>query len=677
MDLEKKINKKSFFKHACKTIKYAGAIGVLSATMSLMHGCTIPILYVSEVPVPCKKVIEYRKDTHRPKILKKEKSSASSHTVEFNKNIEFLLNKKPEIPLFVAEHVEDDVSLPDVKPEIPVIVAESAKERVYLPGKKSKIPSLVAEHVEDDVSLPDEKPEIPVIVAEHAEDDVSLPDEKPEIPLNLEGLSNQSPLLIKKLRLNKYSALADTGNPSEEQNPSKSNSFNWTGIALNLFTAVGSFFVFRYFLNKAKSISFASLKKTHDLLVSLPELSRPGISEENVYSLLRQHAKDISPVVLKKLSVEFIDVLCDKNAFSRLELMILANTMKNTYNCKHDIILYTGLCRVLINYNREALEFNDLLDSIKDSNIKQGYSKLAFATQEIKELLEELNKASNDKNILKYRDAYTKQLGYAKKQSDLSYKLSCLKEAVLINPKRSEASFELSELYQSDGRLSDAITVLNEFIKTNPCKPVLSKAYCKRAGYYINLGEYEDALQDLENVNNNDYHKYCLKGICYAKLGLNKSFKETLKDAFKESFYCFVKPAWSYFKSTRKNKQFKKIIKKLPPPKRELKDCLMLADSFSEKEEYAYAICAVNDVLQRQKISNEIFASFLAVRGTIKQAKEDFYGAAMDFYKAKNKARKYGLGKLDREMQNFIDDIKPNLSFHQKLKLIFKKHLYT
>lgn len=334
-----------------------------------------------------------------------------------------------------------------------------------------------------------------------------------------------------------------------KNNPVKDDYFNLAGLALNFFAAAGSFLALRHLFNKVKNMSFQELKNKYDFIVSLPELSRPGVEENDVYNFLAKYSDNFPPAALKIFSNMFVNVLADANMFSKLELTVLANTVKNNYDCDNDFVLFGSLIDILVYYSRNVAGFDELITTVKNLNKKSGYANLPVASEKIKKILKMTS--AND-HIFDFHDEYVDLLEradvFVSKGDDYDAVLS-LEEAVLINPKRSEAYFGLSDLYQNADRPDDALAVLNGLIMESPCGMILSKAYLKKAELLAGKRYFDLALASLEKVSDGDIGKYRLKKLC-SKNGL--SFKEKAIDFLKKAYFCYLKPGMAYYESTKK-----------------------------------------------------------------------------------------------------------------------------
>lgn len=421
-----------------------------------------------------------------------------------------------------------------------------------------------------------------------------------------------------------------------------------------LFAGLGAYFIARR-RNEIKDLI--------QFIVSLPELSRPGITEKDAYELLQKYDGEIPAGIASILSKQFINTFPDRNAVSKLELLILGNTVKNVFNCGN-YELYTSLCNILINYNRAVLEFDDLIKTVKDSNSKTGYSFADPASEQIKIWLNALNNTHSDGNkICEYSKEYVSLLSraddFVAKEKDYDAVL-CLEEAVLLNPFRSEAYFCLATLYTNACRHNDALAVLNELIAAHPCKPVLSSAYLRRAELCANNGDYDAALHDLEKVNDADIAKYRLKKSCYSACGIEAPAKEKVVNFLKKAYFCYIKPGLAYYASKKKMKP----NTSLSTPVEEKLYLLRIANFHMEKNNLDLAIAAFGGLLDRSSSDKER-TGLLGLRAELKEFVNDNYGAAKDYCAA--------LKIADRQMKeiatNCIEHIKPMLSSFERLKL--------
>jgi tetratricopeptide (TPR) repeat protein len=282
----------------------------------------------------------------------------------------------------------------------------------------------------------------------------------------------------------------------------------------------------------------------------------PGITKEDVYTFLKEYRPSTPDTVLKLISNQFMKVLPDSNMFSPLEIMILANTIKNNFTSNNDLEFCSSVATIVEKYDRSVLSYKDFLSTVR--RVAGKNIKLFPASEEIKESLVELNKSSKQlpvySNKKKY-DCLLRKADESRKNAEDSEAQMVLEEAVLVNPGRSEAYFRVSEIYDDDNRFEDAVHVLDDLIAAEPCKPVLSTVYLKRADLFLARGNYNAALQDLNCVDNGDYRKYRIRVCCIVESGNITSGKEELAVLAKEFFHCYVAPGLAYWASKKNSRK--------------------------------------------------------------------------------------------------------------------------
>lgn len=377
------------------------------------------------------------------------------------------------------------------------------------------------------------KPVQPVEILENK----LLPEIIPEDPLN-DNPSEESSVLLKS---------------SAQHSPSSPWSLL---IFLGVFAALGSLAGFRSF-SKQKPSKIEKLKKAYGFFVSMPELSRPGITESSVFEFIKEYSPN-TPALLSKLAASyFMDALPDANQFSKLELMILANTVKNQYS-PSDTELCKGICRIVENYDRAVMEFDELVESVVELNTVSGHEDIGSVSESICSSLVKLNAQSGRPSLSELKAEYRAQIVTAEhmlEKENYDGADKCFQYAISLNSRRSEAYFGLAGIYEKKEFFGDAIGILNKLITSKPCAPVRSRAYLLRARMYASLGNYELALSDLSEASNGDLYKYTLKNFCLSQSGRVKSVKERIIDASKKGLYCYAKPAFSYWQSTKKKKR--------------------------------------------------------------------------------------------------------------------------
>ncbi|MBN1645381.1 hypothetical protein JW851_05100, partial [Candidatus Woesearchaeota archaeon] len=282
------------------------------------------------------------------------------------------------------------------------------------------------------------------------------------------------------------------------------------------------------------------IKDTIKFIASLPELSKPGVSEQDVYSFLEKYTSHTPKAILKIFAYNFTELLPDKNEFSKLDLMILSNTVKNNFKYKSDAELGAGISNVVKNYDRSVLTFEDLLDSVK--SLRKVSPKLSSASKNIAHILSGLGNGS----LFEFRKEYKSLLNkaYADITKENIYSASnYFKEAIICNPKRSEAYFGLADLLAGNHSRANAFEIYTDLIDSNPCDIILSKAFLERAKCYVFVKDYDSALSDLEKVEDNVKEKYGLLKKCGSETGLSS---RSIRSFFKKAYYCYLRPAFSY-----------------------------------------------------------------------------------------------------------------------------------
>ena len=96
----------------------------------------------------------------------------------------------------------------------------------------------------------------------------------------------------------------------------------------------------------------------------------------------------------------------------------------------------------------------------------------------------------------------------------------------------------------------DAASMLCELIKTVPCQPVISKACITKAVCFLRLGCVDRSLDSLRFADDSDIRKYELGRICSSIIGSNSFVNNTI-DFFKKGYYCYARPAFKYWMSTK------------------------------------------------------------------------------------------------------------------------------
>ncbi len=298
------------------------------------------------------------------------------------------------------------------------------------------------------------------------------------------------------------------------------------------------------------------IKDLYQFLRSLPELSRPGISSTEVYEFLRKYSPT-TPVLAARLAAsQFMENLPDANQFSKLELMLLANTVKAQYS-PSDAELYKGISRIVENYDRAIVSFEDLLNSVAELNVKPDCSKIGRAAEVINKSLLQLNSESKKPSLFAFRKEYRAQIAKAERSFDkneVDSAVTHFKEALVFNKRRSEAYFGLAESYQRKGLFADAMDILSELIETAPCKPVLSKAHLMRASCFLAVENPRAALEDLSHVDDSDSYKYRFKQLCHSTIDSISGLGAVAdaKDTLKQGYHCYALPAFRYWRSTKK-----------------------------------------------------------------------------------------------------------------------------
>jgi tetratricopeptide (TPR) repeat protein len=296
-------------------------------------------------------------------------------------------------------------------------------------------------------------------------------------------------------------------------------------------------------------------------LLSLPKLTIPGITKDDIYKFLKDYRPKTPAAVLKLVSNQFMRVLPDANMLSKLEVMILANIAKRDFVSYNDLEFCSSISNIVEKYDRSVLSYRDLLSTIR--RVAKKNIKLFPASEEIKDSLVQLNQSSKKLSVYSNKKIYDcllrKADKFRKNEKDFEAYVA-LEEAILMNPGRSEAYFKVSDVYNDNDRFQDAVGVLDDLIVAEPCKPVMSAAFLKRANLFLSHGNYNAALQDLEGVDDSDYRKYRVRDRCVLESGRIKSVTEELAVLAKEFFNCYVKPGLFYWNNSRKKIFSNKLV---------------------------------------------------------------------------------------------------------------------
>ena len=395
------------------------------------------------------------------------------------------------------------------------------------------------------------------------------------------------------------------------------------------------------------------IKNLIKFLYSLPGFSRPGIIEDDVFDFLKQYSSDVPPAVIKLSSRHFINSLPDSNMFSQMDIMVLINTLKNNFDFKDYVSVYSGLCSVISKYDRSILSFNDLISSVKNTE----ESSLEKGVKEIKGVLSNVSKNSE---LLKYHKKYNNILNKAvneKNNNNVKSAMLSLEEAVLLNPARSEAYFGLSNLYDFDNNSTDAVGVISDLIAKSNCEEILSNAYLRRAELSFYGGNYESALQDLKQVVDYDYKKYVWQSNCRNALKNNSLFKRT-KQSFNKLLFCMIKPGLRYYKSTKKKKGVYDDVS----------DLLYEART-SNNHNANKAIDFMNTALKKDISPKDKVKAFL-LRANFRYKKQNAYGAICDCKQAKKWAAADDFSEIRENAHKFFDS--SNMTIREILKAAVK-----
>jgi len=475
-----------------KLVKYAGEAGIISA-VSLLSGCSI-FSQCSEKAIighGIESVLEAGKD--RP-----SKEAAHTYSVDSSK-IEFIpFDAPPECPCQVEQSIADCV-----------------KEITHIPQfiPENEFPSSVY-----------------VLPELHGQTFFSS-----SIPKS-ETNNNMAPKTV------------DIPNPVKQNIPEMpySSTADWTWLLLSTLVNLGFFWGVRNLLRQ-KSFKASAFEKAYSFLASLPELSRPGIVEKDVSGFLQKYSPS-TPSLMSTLAAKyFMNSLPDANQFSKLELMILANVVKNRFK-PSDAEFCQGICKIVENYDRAVVSFDDLLQSVQKSS-----SPIGSAVENISHELVQLNSGSNKSDLLAYKTEYHTLIAKAEsafEKKDLDSAHNYFQEALSLNKRRSEAYFGLTNVYARQGLLIDAASMLCELIKTVPCQPVISKACITKAVCFLRLGCVDRSLDSLRFADDSDIRKYELGRICSSIIGSNSFVNNTI-DFFKKGYYCYARPAFKYWMSTK------------------------------------------------------------------------------------------------------------------------------
>ena len=534
-------SKRGFLKQACETVKYTGAVSIASAVL-LLPGCISDSL----IPYNSKEwSISFSKNAPAVAVEKNPSEKSIDSICDSEQAPSVLDNsvEKPDIQIpLVPEYVPDV----DDSPVDDYTTVEPIKEAVsnYSPQLDSVKPALC----ESD-SLP--SIEKTLVLNEPSVKNDSLNNAPVQnnysADLIVSGNNENSDgyWMAKKSDVNSY----EKGN--SENIPSTKTPFDFgTTVALSALASLGSSFFLKYLLAKKSSSLIASIKEAYSFIKSLPELSKQGITEESVRDFIQRYSPNTSTLAAHFAAKTFMDALPDSNQFSKLELMVFANTVKNHYSCD-DAEFCTGIYRIVENYNRTVMEFDDLQKTVVDFNTKKGYSRFSAVADIISKNLVQLNAQSKQQGLFNYKKEYRACISRAEtaiKQNNYSSAINHFKEALVFNKQRSEAYLGLSELYQKQNFLVDAAETLDDFIASSPCKPILSKAYVARASCFVEIGNANAALSDVRRADNSQLEKYVLEDRCHSMLNDN-SIKKKAVNLLKRGYFCYVRPALFYLES--------------------------------------------------------------------------------------------------------------------------------
>ena len=549
-------SKNGFLKQACETMKYASTIGIASAA-AFLPGC------MSEILIPCssKEPVGSKNISAVVKPSPKESIDSICDSEQVPSCLDnYIENSDIQIQL-VPEYVPQT----DDSPVKDYVAAEPVQEApVYIP----KVDPVEVKSPEQS-SLP---PEAPVL-----KDPINTND-SPDKEISPTASSVDSIVSdhVDKPRgywIAKQPGIYETNN--SKNTPLKENPLDFgTTVALSALASLGSSFVLKYFLAKKSSSLINSAKEAYAFIKSLPELSKPGITEESVREFIQRYSPD-TPVLASHFAAKtFMNVLPDANQFSKLELMVFANTVKQYYSCD-DKEFCTGVYRIVENYDRSVVEFDDLQKTVVDFSTKKGYSKFSEVASAISSNLSQLNSLSKKQGLSNNRAEYRISIAKAEravKNNNYDSAVNYFKEALVFNKRRSEAYFGLSDVYLKQNFLVDAAETLDDLIASFPCKPVLSKAYLARASCFVVIGNAQAALGDVRKADSSQLEKYVLEDMCQSMLNQNSVAKKAV-NLLKKGFYCYVKPALSYL-----------VSRNSVPPRPSLDDTAPVREVLSDEE---------------------------------------------------------------------------------------------
>jgi len=335
--------------------------------------------------------------------------------------------------------------------------------------------------------------------------------------------------------------------PIENSN-SKNNFPDIPSFVLHFLLSAGSFFALRYFLKRG---DYMSLKKMYDFVVSLPELSKPGISERDVFGFLEKYDSDIPKDSLRLFAHEFVSQVPDKNEFSRLDLMILANTLKNNFTYSDESEVGLGMSSIVRNYDRSVMGFDSLQESVR--KISKNISELGVACDSISDMLLGLNNPAKS-CLLDFHNEYNSVLSAAdnaladdKKGEAIHY----FRDAIVCNPRRSEAYFGLAELLKHRMSYAGAFELFSDLLDSGPCDIIKSKVHLEMAKCYLFIDDYDSAFEELDKVDANITEKYGLIKQCRAEKHMSSG---KVRLFLSKVYNCYLKPGFSYYQSTVKKK---------------------------------------------------------------------------------------------------------------------------
>ncbi|MBD3204662.1 hypothetical protein GF327_10305 [Candidatus Woesearchaeota archaeon] len=350
-----------------------------------------------------------------------------------------------------------------------------------------------------------------------------------------------------------YSECSSMPRPFQpESDMPKNNWPDFSSIALHLLVSASSVFAFRYLRRKK---IFKKIKEAYDFLISLPELSKPGIYQNDILKFLENYAPNTAKSSLKLFAHQFMRAIPDRKQFSKLDLIVLANTLKNNFKYNDYTELGLGIYTLIKNYDRSVFSFESLLESVKNS---EKNLTLPQVCENISKMLFTLNQNTNGNALFEFQKEYNTLIDAAEYEccnGRISYAENYFREAIICNPERSEAYFKLaSVLILRTRKYSSIIKVYSDLISSEPCDIIKSQAYLERATQAALHQKIDTALNDLDKVRDDFIRKYQL--LSWGWDG-KKSKAEKFLFFCKKIYSCYMKPAFRYYNSLSLNQKNK------------------------------------------------------------------------------------------------------------------------